>query len=94
LDQQRSSNHSIAPAEATTTQDTVVAVDQNTIDNEAEAKVATDEVKADEVTTMTTGNMSHSNLRTNPNSSHICDRIKFHIYGDLVYRKQCHIFIT
>jgi hypothetical protein len=31
--------------------------------------------------------VSHLNLKTNPDASHMCDRIKFHTYGDLVYRK-------
>jgi hypothetical protein len=38
--------------------------------------------------------MSHPELRTNPDASHICAKIKFHTYDDSLYKKQCHIFIT
>jgi hypothetical protein len=33
--------------------------------------------------------VSHPDLRTNPDASHMCARIKFHTYGDSVYRNQC-----
>jgi hypothetical protein len=31
--------------------------------------------------------LSHPYLRTNPDASHMCATIKFHTYGDLVYKK-------
>jgi hypothetical protein len=34
--------------------------------------------------------LSHPDLRTNPYASHMCVRIKFHTYDDLVYRNKCH----
>jgi hypothetical protein len=33
-----------------------------------------------------TWSASHPDLRTNPDVSHMCARIKFHTYDDLVYR--------
>jgi hypothetical protein len=41
-----------------------------------------------------TVDLSHLDLRTNPDPSYVCDRIKSHTYDDSVYRKKCHIFIT
>jgi hypothetical protein len=38
--------------------------------------------------------ISHSDLKTNPDASHMCAKIKSHTYNDSLYRKQCHIFIT
>jgi hypothetical protein len=38
--------------------------------------------------------MSHTDLRTNPYVYQMCVKIKSHTYDDLVYRKQCQIFIT
>jgi hypothetical protein len=37
--------------------------------------------------------LSHLDLRTNPDTSHMRAGIKFHTYGDSVYKKQYHIFI-
>jgi hypothetical protein len=34
--------------------------------------------------------MSHSDLKTNPNTSYMCFGIKFHTYYDSVYRNQCY----
>jgi hypothetical protein len=34
--------------------------------------------------------MSHPDLRTNPDASHMCAKIKFHTYNDSVYRDKCH----
>jgi hypothetical protein len=38
--------------------------------------------------------LSYLNLRTNPDASQMCARIKSHTYDDLVYKKQCHNFTT
>jgi hypothetical protein len=32
----------------------------------------------------------NSDLRTNPNASYMCAKIKFHTYDDSVYRNKCH----
>jgi hypothetical protein len=37
--------------------------------------------------------VSHRDLRINLDVSHMCDRIKSHIYNDSWYRNQCQIFI-
>jgi hypothetical protein len=37
--------------------------------------------------------VTHSDLRTKPDASHMCAKIKFHEYGDSVYIKQCHILL-
>jgi hypothetical protein len=34
--------------------------------------------------------MSHMDLRINPNTPHMCVRIKFYTYDDSVYSSQCH----
>jgi hypothetical protein len=40
--------------------------------------------------------MSHPDLKTNPDVSYICAKIKFYTYNDSVYRDKCHnlYFIT
>ena len=38
--------------------------------------------------------LSHSELRTIPDASQICARIKYHTYDNSGNIKQCHIFIT
>jgi hypothetical protein len=43
---------------------------------------------------VTPGFKNKSDLRTNPDASHICVKIKFLIYDDSVHKKQYHIFIT
>jgi hypothetical protein len=43
---------------------------------------------------MYTLGLSHPDLRTNPDASQICGRIKSHTYDDSDYRNQCYIFIT
>jgi hypothetical protein len=37
--------------------------------------------------------MSQPDLRSNPDASQICARIKSHTYDDSWYRNQCHFFI-
>jgi hypothetical protein len=34
--------------------------------------------------------VSHPDLMTNPDTSHMCARIKLHTYDDSVYRNKCH----
>jgi hypothetical protein len=37
--------------------------------------------------------LSHLDLRENPDANQMCARIKSHTYDDSWYRNECHIFI-
>jgi hypothetical protein len=34
--------------------------------------------------------LSHPDLRANPDTSHMCAKIKYHTYNDSMYRDECH----